>query len=30
MMLATVNGITLLDLSAPAVAEAARTRVQAA
>ncbi len=30
MMLATVNGITLLDLSTPAVAEAARTRVQAA
>jgi AcrR family transcriptional regulator len=30
MMLAIVNGITLLDLSTPAVAEAARTRVQAA
>lgn len=29
MMLAMVNGITLLDLSTPAVAEAARTRVQA-
>jgi AcrR family transcriptional regulator len=29
MMLAIVNGITLLDLSTPKVAEAARTRVQA-
>ena len=29
MMLAMVNGIPLLDLSTPAVAEAARTRVQA-
>jgi AcrR family transcriptional regulator len=28
MMLAIVNGITLLDLSSPAVGEAARTRVQ--